>query len=49
MLVFMELLSTARSIPISIVTIYFEDPGRQARYLSDSLFSVFLENRKQMA
>ena len=25
----MEPLSTARSVPISIVTIYFEAPGRQ--------------------
>ena len=45
----MEPLSMACSIPISIVAIYFEAPGRQACYLSDSHFSVFLVNRKQMA
>lgn len=48
-LVFIEPLFNDCSVPISIVTIYFEAPGRQVWNLSDSLFSIFLENGKQMA
>lgn len=48
-LVFMEPLFHGRGVPVSTATLYFEAPGRQAQYLPDSLFSVFLENRKQMA
>lgn len=38
-LVFMGCLSNSHSVPISIVTVYFEAPRRQAQCLSDSLFS----------
>lgn len=48
-LVFMEPLSVGPSVPISIVTVDFEAPGRQAHCLSDSLFCIFLGNRKQTA
>lgn len=39
-LIFLGPWSNGCCVPISIVTIYFEAPGRQAHSLSDSLFSV---------